>query len=172
MGDLILPFSRILIIASTAIFLAGQASAQIYRCEDGDSVVFSDRPCSDGVDQYHSTGSVSVVEPAEDLSHVGERNRDFIRDRRERQAARQRATAERTREAFTQRPSEVQEVTRVLYVPESHYPGHRERTRRETRDQPSQSPARSVDRPFSALRGPFPGTRRDDRDRRETPPDQ
>lgn len=172
MGDLPLPSSRFLIIAATAALFAGQASAQIYRCESADSVIFSDRPCAEGANEYHSTGSVSVVEPAEDLRDIGERNREFIRDRRERQAARRRAMTEQPREPLSLRPTEAQEVTRILYVPESHRPERRERIRRESGEQPPQSAPQSDERPFSALRGPFPGTRREERERRETPPDQ
>ncbi len=149
------------------VLLAAHASAQIYRCEIDDSIVFSDQPCAEDSQEYHPIGRVSVIEPAGDLDQVAERNQAFIRDRQERQAALRQARIERSRQTErTPQQAPVQEVTQVFYVPDPRHatPPRSDHRRPERPRDPA--PRVREDRPFSALSGPFPGTRRSDRESR------
>lgn len=154
--------NRCLLCLSMAL-LATQASAQIYRCESGDSIIFSDQPCSEEARVYQPSERISVVAPAEGLSQAGERNRQFISERRERQQARRQSITEQREQPAPPQPTAVQEVTRVLYIPEPHRSQSAERSRRAAASPRQQQAARQDERPFSALHGPFPGTRQDQR---------
>ena len=162
------------LLSLSLLLLASHAHGQVYRCEIDDSIVFSDQPCSEDSQEYQVISRISVIEPAADLDQVAERNQAFLRDRRERQAALRQARVERTREATVPPQSQTTEVTRVLYVPEPRHrlpPGSDRGRHGRQRDR---TPEPREERPFSALSGPFPGTRRSDRDQRprENPRDQ
>jgi len=148
------------------------AHGQVYRCETDDSIVFSDQPCAEDSQAYHSIGRVSVIEPAGDLDQVAERNQAYIRDIQERQAALRQTRIERSRQTETLPQQAVPApVTQVMYVPAPARSDRRDR-RRSTPPRDSAPPVRE-ERPFSALSGPFPGTRRSDpRERRENRRDQ
>ena len=84
--------------------LAAPASAEIYRCSDGDITVFSDVPCSQNAEVHISDKRVSVVHAAEDLDEIAESNKAFVEQRqaalaqqRERLARQQREMQQRQR---------------------------------------------------------------------------
>lgn len=70
---------------------------EIYRCDGGDSTVFSDVPCSDSAEIHQPRNGISVVRAADGLESVSEQNREFIAARRQ-QIAERRARTERIRE--------------------------------------------------------------------------
>ena len=163
---------RFLIMSAVAgVLFAAQASAQIYRCDTGESIVFSDQPCDEAAEQYQSAGNVSVIEPGRDLEQISERNREFIRQRHERQDAQRQARAERARERRTAAPQQAphyvveQPVTRVMYIPEPHRDRRVDRPRRETGSRHDGESGNPAEQPFSALGGRQLGSRRTHRDR-------
>lgn len=58
------------------VTLAGEAT--VYRCEDGDTVVFSDTPCSPDAEPQALPEAISVVAPADDLAAIAEANRAWL----------------------------------------------------------------------------------------------
>jgi hypothetical protein len=158
--------NRWLLCISLAL-LAAHAPAQIYRCEIDDNIVFSDQPCAENSQEYHSTGRVSVIEPAADLDQVAKRNQAFLRQRSDRQAALRQARIERSRqESITAPQAQPQVVAQVFYVPEPKRLPPRHPKERQPQRPREPTPQAREERPFSALSGPFPGTRRSDRDPR------
>lgn len=148
------------------------AEAQVYRCETEGNVEFSDRPCADDAREYQPVHGISVIEPTADFDRIAEQNKAFINERRERQEVMRQARAERARESATAPPVvqyvQEQPVTRVLYIPEP-----RESSRRQRGTPPDSRSQEREQRPYSALSGPFPGTRRtEQRPRRDDPETQ
>jgi hypothetical protein len=80
-----------------AIGTGAAFASEIYRCEGADSIVFSDVPCSQSAEIHQPRNGISVVNAADDLASVSERNRTFIDERRMRIAER-RAQAETARQ--------------------------------------------------------------------------
>lgn len=68
--------------------LGHPAAADIYRCDQGDTTVFSDVPCSETAEVFESPAGISVIAAADDLDEAAERNKTFIEQRREKLAAR------------------------------------------------------------------------------------
>ncbi|MDT8408089.1 MAG: DUF4124 domain-containing protein [Wenzhouxiangellaceae bacterium] len=66
----------------TLLLASLPALGQVYRCTDGETTVFSDRPCSDSAEIYHSPSRISVIEAAPDLSDISKRNQEFVDQRR------------------------------------------------------------------------------------------
>lgn len=146
------------------VLLAAHAPAQVYRCEIDDSIVFSDQPCSEDSQEYETISRISVIEPAGDLDQVAERNQAFLR---ERQAALRQARIERSRqEAVAPPQAPPREIQRVFYVPEPRRSPPRGPGDRRPERPREPAPRTQEERPFSALSGPFPGTRRSARDPR------
>jgi hypothetical protein len=163
--------NRFLIMSVVAgVLFAAQANAQIYRCDTGESIIFSDQPCDEAAEQYQSAGNVSVIEPGRDLAQVSERNREFIQKQRERQEAQRQARVERAREQRAAVPQQAphyvleQPVTRVMYIPEPGNDRRVERPRRETGSRRDDESDNRTEQPFSALSGRQLGSRRSDRD--------
>jgi hypothetical protein len=148
--------------------LSLSATADIYRCEVDSVIVFSDTACQAGAQPYASQGRVSVIEVPESLEHTAELNRQFIQQRLDRQSAERQARAERSHAApLMPAHAHSEPPARIIALPLHYYqqphrpggppPGHRYPDRRPVEDeQPGQQR-------FSALSGPFPGTRRRDR---------
>ena len=79
--------------------VAVPASAEIYRCSDGETIVFSDVPCSASA-KVHDTGQrVSVVNSADDLDEIAASNKAFLDRRREALAQQRERAAQQRREA-------------------------------------------------------------------------
>lgn len=155
------------IIFLAGVMLAGLSPAQIYRCDSGDTVVFSDQPCNDESSIHTPVRHISVITPTADLDEIAQRNQAFIRDRLDRQAAIRAARAKASRQQAEQ-PSQPQpaiQASTVSYLP-YYVPSrrHHRQGRRHEREQ-SQQQAEPERQPFSALRGPFPGSRRSDHSR-------
>ncbi len=91
------PNVALLILLAVASF--DQAAAQVYRCNDGDMIVFSDVPCSEDAQLYHVRSGISVVAAADDLDEVAERNRAFVDKRQEDLAERRARAAELAQQA-------------------------------------------------------------------------
>jgi hypothetical protein len=126
-------------------------SAEIYRCEVDGVVIFSDRACQADAQPYRLTGNLSVVSAPADLDHTHTLNQAFIRERLDRQAARDQARAAR--------PVEIPEKPIVRPAPFFALPHYGPQRRPGQRpEQLDQAPGQQR---FSALSGPFPGTRRD-----------
>lgn len=79
--------------------LAAPASAEIYRCVDGDTTVFSDVPCSEGAEVHRSEDRISVVNPADNLDQVAASNKTFLEQRRQALAQQREYAAEQQRKA-------------------------------------------------------------------------
>lgn len=141
----------IMIVAGAA------AEAQIYRCELDGTLTFSDTPCSADAVSYAPTGSVSVVPTASDLDQIAAANQAFIQARLDRQSAERKARQlrEQRRQAAAEAPPRPHQSSSVIIVPRQAR-GHRHHPRRgsPTEEQESRQ------QPFSALSGPWPGSRR------------
>ena len=95
----------LIIVVVVAAFPAHAASAtDIYRCEDGDTIVFSDFPCDETGVLHSPEGSLSVIAAPQELARIAERNAEFLAaenarraERAEARAAAQRAEAEAQR---------------------------------------------------------------------------
>jgi len=88
--------------------LAGNpVEAQVYRCQDGDTTVFSDVPCSDNADLFEVRNGISVVAAAGDLDEVAQRNKAFVDQREEQLAARRARAAEQARQTKRERQRRV-----------------------------------------------------------------
>lgn len=91
--------NSILTLCLVGCVLAGPVSAQVYRCTDGETTVFSDIPCSDDAELHDVRVGISVVSAAEDLDKVAERNKAFVDQRQEKLAERRERAAELGRQA-------------------------------------------------------------------------
>lgn len=166
--------AAVLIILGLALIAADWARAGqdpvIYRCENAGVIEFSDQPClgdsgatSEQAQRIHqSSGSVSVISPPDDLDDIQQASRNWLEDYRARQMARETARAESRPERATpprvlHEPLEQGTIVRPLIWPyrpphyfyrSTHRPGN------------GVPPTRQ--QPYSALSGPFPGTRRRD----------
>lgn len=75
------------------------ATAEVFRCGQGDNVVFTDIPCSDGDEPFRMGANLSIVAASDDLDEVAERNRSLVNERRQELAEQRRRAAERRRQA-------------------------------------------------------------------------
>ncbi|MFU8830823.1 MAG: hypothetical protein ACNA7J_01590 [Wenzhouxiangella sp.] len=145
------------------IFLAGSfsVSAEVYRCEIDGVVTFTDRACPADAQPYQPSAGLSVISAPSDLDRTRMLNQAFIRERLDHQAARDEARAVRSAQN-AQRPA----VKPAPIVALPFYGFHHELpARRRSGRRPGQLDQAPGQQPFSALSGPFPGTRRD-RERR------
>lgn len=78
-------FTLILLTVSFSV------SAEIYRCEIDGVVTFSDVACQPDARPYRGKGGLSVVSSPEDLDRTRQLNQTFVRERLDRQAARDEA---------------------------------------------------------------------------------
>lgn len=94
-------------LIALAILVVGpvdRTAAQIYRCEQGETTVFADVPCSESPELVDARTGISVVAVADRLDEVARANKAFVDRRRERLADRRaraalRQQAERDRQA-------------------------------------------------------------------------
>jgi hypothetical protein len=155
---------RMPIVLLILIMAALPASAEVFRCEIDGTIVFSDTACQPDAQPYTSQAGISVISRPADLEQTAERNREFIARRLERQVEIRQARAEQARAEAIRASSPpgppAHAASRVMYVP-YHVPAPRREGRghhrRHAQDQTE--PAQRQQR-FSALSGPFPGTRR------------
>jgi len=83
------PFSRRAFAQALALALAGAGlfaapvAAQIYRCSDGATTIFSDRPCSADAELHEAETNISVITKAEGLDEIVASNQAFLEQRRE-----------------------------------------------------------------------------------------
>lgn len=79
--------------------------AEIYRCKEGDTTVFSDVPCADDARVHRSSDRISIVAAPTGLAEIAARNRAFVDARRERLAdMRRRAIEAGRRDAPSRSP--------------------------------------------------------------------
>jgi len=162
---------RILITLGLALIaadrgLAGQDPV-IYRCENAGVIEFSDQPCQDDADSnadqgqhiHESSGSVSVISPPDDLDEIQQANRSWLQDYRARQTVQETMSAESRPERVV--PSRLQheaieprKALRPVIWP-YHPPPYFHRSPRP----PRYGEPQTRQQPYSALSGPFPGTR-------------
>ncbi|MDT8448599.1 MAG: DUF4124 domain-containing protein [Wenzhouxiangellaceae bacterium] len=84
------------LLALLALLVATMpAAAQIYRCTDGETMVFSDVPCSDTAEVHELSARLSVVTASRDIESIARRNREFVEQRLERIDRRQERIAGR-----------------------------------------------------------------------------
>jgi len=133
-------------------------AAEIYRCEVDGVIEFSDQPCQeDETVPYRPSGSISVIAPSSDLEEIQQDNRNWMMAHRARQAEMNQARLNRPGQAPVASGQEHAVrpwVNNPLWLwPHAQYrPGYRPHPVR---------PAVPVrQQPYSALSGPFPGTRR------------
>lgn len=94
-----LPTPNLALLFFLAASPASHAAAEVYRCNDGDTTVFSDVPCSDEAELHQLRSGISVVAAAGDLAEVAERNRAFVDQRQEDLAARRARAVELAQQA-------------------------------------------------------------------------
>lgn len=161
------------------LLLAGSASsADIYRCEVDDVIVFSDRPCQAEATPYQPGLSLSVVTVAEDMGQTIERNQAWLdaeaaRQQARREALRERRAAEQAGAEQARQPRPAAGLGGPFVVlPQSGPPPHAIDRRLQRGQQPPRGPNQRPDQRsdqqredeeerFSALRGRQPGSRRD-----------
>lgn len=141
------------------LVLAGtSAQGQTYRCEHDGTIVFSDRPCSVDAVVYAPLATVSVVPSADDLDQIAAANQAFIQARLDRQAAERRDRQRRAESrqhpvvVHTPPPQPIIMLPRYRHSygqGRQRHPNHRASAEEENRQQA-----------FSALSGPWPGSRR------------
>jgi len=141
---------RVLACMSGLALMPPGLAGDVYRCQDGDSTVFSDRPC--GADARRVNGAtISIIEPAGDLSQIAEENRRFIEQRRARLSL-------RSERWITPAPSQstpvVQPSLVVFALPWTPYHDWPEQRRS------ARLPPKLRQQDYSALNGPILGTRR------------
>lgn len=161
MRAMIFRWLPVLLIASQA----GVSSAEIYRCEHGDVVEFSDRPCQENASAHQPRRQISIITPATDLEETARRNRAFLEQRRERlEASRDEDPAEDASADREDEPSSGYREQDTLYVPYSTEPSPRGRERAR-RQRPEERESGDDDRVrFSPLTGRLPGARRSEDD--------
>lgn len=93
-----------LLVVLLAAVPGNPATAQVYRCEESDTTVFSDVPCSDDAELLEIRTGISVVAAADDLEEVTRQNKAFIDQRQEKLAARRKRAA-----AFAQQAARTRE---------------------------------------------------------------
>lgn len=165
---------RILIILVLALIAAdrglGSQEPVIYRCENAGVIEFSDQPCQNeavsnadqGQQIHESSGSVSVISPPDDLDEIQQANRSWLQDYRARQAVQETLRAESRPDRATpsrrqHRALEPREVPRPVIWPYNPPPYFHRSPRPPRHGEPQ-----TRQQPYSALSGPFPGTRRRD----------
>ena len=157
-----LPIALAITLTTTLLILPALASAEVYRCERGGVVTFSDTPCDEQASRYRPADRVSIIGRPDDLEAITERNEAFVEQRLQRLAEQRRARAAaserqaRDQSRADQRPiaSPAPRLLPVYIDPPRRRHGHGKR---------HAAPEHEVERrepPFSALGGPFPGTRR------------
>lgn len=161
-NSMILKWLSVLLIA----WQANALSAEIYRCEHGDVVEFSDRPCQEDATPHQARRQISIITPATDLEETARRNRAFLEQRRERlEADRNEDEADETPadDRDDEPPSDYTD-RETLYLPNPSDTARRSRER-ERRERLEESDRRNADRErFSPLTGRLPGARRRDDD--------
>lgn len=90
------PLLTLLILASP---LAG---AEVYRCEQGETTVYTDHPCDEAAVPLKLAGSLSVVPTAPGHAEIVTRNREYV-DARRAEIAENRRTAARLRAEAAER---------------------------------------------------------------------
>ncbi|MEX0915932.1 MAG: DUF4124 domain-containing protein [Wenzhouxiangellaceae bacterium] len=103
--------------ALLACLLASPATAQIYRCTEGDTTVFSDIPCSESA-QLHKTSGLSVIRAAKNLDEIAASNKAFLEQRQQQLAQQRERAAQRRDEArqLQQRRELAEDRTRYRTV--------------------------------------------------------
>ena len=137
-----------------AMMLIGSSQAQVYRCDIDGVSIFADSPCAADARIHQSEGRLSVIPAAADLDQVASANQAFIQARLDSIAADRQQRRERA-DLQTQQPPAQPLVTPVLVVPRTMHHG-----RGHYRPRPAPDDEVPAKPGFSALSGPFPGTRR------------
>lgn len=88
-----------IVTAAAACLVAASASAQIYRCTEADTTVFSDIPCSESAELHEPGGGISVVAAPERLDEIVAGNKLFLEQRQEQLAQQHERAAQRRLEA-------------------------------------------------------------------------
>lgn len=101
--------------------LGNPAAAEVYRCEEGDTTVFSDVPCSENAELFEIQTGISVVAAADDLDEVARLNKAFIDQRQEKLAEKRQRAAQYAQQAERDRQrraaaEEIRSRTIVGYV--------------------------------------------------------
>lgn len=81
--------------------------AEVYRCKEGDTTVFSDVPCAEDAQVHRSSHRISIVAAPTGLDEIAARNRAFVDARREDLADRRRRAAESRRSTETNRSADT-----------------------------------------------------------------
>lgn len=162
-------------MATAALLFALPLYAQIYRCESGGTVAFSDRPCGPDSALHTPRGKVSYVAPDENLPAIAEATQAFLRERRARAAQRRAARQADSSPAPGSTHTTVETVFLPWPSPSARHHRHLwDRTRHG--DDPAPPVIAGNDR-YSPLNGPILGTRRNSaafnkRSRAERRPDE
>ncbi len=173
------PLTRNLAVLGLAVLpmLAAGADGDIYRCEDGETTVFSDVPCDEAAEVHQLQRSLSVIASPKSLARIQQANAAYLSSVQAEREARRSARAERARrEARAARymPPAVRTVPVApaypFYPANPAAPGRRpsvEPNRLEARrDASNRRPRRATDesRPPLSAGGRQLGARREDDD--------
>lgn len=162
---------RALIFVLLGLALADRSLARqdpvIYRCEKSGVVEFSDQPCQDDSDGgprpeeqvHHSSGSISVISPPNDLDDIKEASRTWMDDYRERQIDKEAARRETQMARASLHRSTAKPVAPRSIVSPMIWP-YRPLPYLYRRHGSDDTEIVTRQRPYSALSGRFPGTRR------------
>jgi hypothetical protein len=162
-------WSEVMTRILTVVVLIGFSpwlAAEIFRCDIDGVIVFSDAACQPGARPYQAQTGISIISQPADQALTRERNQQFIKERLDRQAAARLARVQRAQTSRTQSlpPAANQRGKAnppgLLLVPYQipNQPVHR---RGHRHGPPPDSPGQDQQqRRYSALSGPFPGTRR------------
>lgn len=107
-----------LAVAALASLAAVPAAAEIYRCNNGETTVFSDTLCAGNPQVYRPRANISVIGKAEGLDEIAASNRAFVEQRQEALAQQRERAAEHRREARLQerRRAAAEEAARFRNV--------------------------------------------------------
>lgn len=144
-----------ILMACMLLGLSSAALGEVYRCEAGEVIEFSDRPCNGETALHEVERGISLVPADADLARLAEANKRFIEARRERLAdRREQAAAEpQAGEAAEAAEPPVHTVLIPFRPPRHGRPVPR----------PEPTPETARDRRYSALNGPILGTRNRER---------
>ncbi|MEM7054868.1 MAG: hypothetical protein AAF446_10020, partial [Pseudomonadota bacterium] len=84
--------------------------AEIYRCAQDETVIFSDLPCGENAERYESAKGISIIEPPPGLDAIAQNNQAFVEQRQQR---RQQALAD-ARERRRQEQEQLQQRYQVF----------------------------------------------------------
>ena len=87
-------------LLASIVALGGPAllNAEIYRCIDTDTVIFSDLPCAENAERYEVQAALSIIETPPGMEAIAEQNQQLVEQRQQRREQNRAAAQARLRE--------------------------------------------------------------------------